>query len=872
MLPLPLLYCQVTWSILSAAAVQPAHPIVLTDVCRYTFDRNSDRDLDDLPDGWVRRKGAAFPHYINAEIDHTTGVDDESSLRIDVSGGGALYYSPLLPIDALHTYYFSGHVRTDKLVHDAAMLSISLLDHRRQRVQRILSRAVTGRHGEWVPVQLGPITPHVNVRFAVIGCHLVPGPGDIRDIGGHVWFDNLHVGRLPRMELESNFYRHFVSGSTPVELSCNVSGLDPGHRYELDCTFRNLDGALSLQKRIPVEEDVDITDRRVVEFLKPQRVAWKLETQPPGFYFAAATLLRDGTAVASQETTLVILSLVQQPRKHGEFGWTVASPLHQRELTELPQIAAQAGVNWVKYPLWQTAEQNDLQASSDLAAALDQLVAAHVSPVAMLSEPPPKLRAKFAKNWHGVNEIFSLPPEFWEGSLEPVVARYSSSVRHWQLGSERDTSFLGSSILPQTLNNTRQRIQRISLNAQLGIPWRWESSTPDKEADFVSIATNAATTADELRARLESADWAQVQRWVLLRLSQLSGANVSEKAGQLARLMVAAKTGGAERIFVDDVYNNEHGLLHEDGSPRELFIPWRTTALLLQDASYLGAFAFPQASPNAVFAKDGQVTVIVWNDEPTTESLYLGVDPVELDLWGRSHPLPADPVTGECRIDVGPIPRLLTHCSEPVARWRIAARFGAGRMQSIFGGHKDSVRVTNTFSQGVSGELTLVLPDEWEAEPRTWSIAAETGETLDLPTFLRLPPTANLGQQMTMWDFKITADRPYRFRVYQPYTVGLDDLQIEVIDRRLPDGRLEIEQVVTNRTNPLEKLDFRCSLFIPDARRQKLQITKLGQGSDRKFYYLPDAERYRNRELWLRLEEDGGQRIINYRWNVGKEW
>ncbi|OYW12317.1 MAG: hypothetical protein B7Z55_18385, partial [Planctomycetales bacterium 12-60-4] len=345
----------------------------------------------------------------------------------------------------------------------------------------------------------------------------------------------------------------------------------------------------------------------------------------------------------------------------------------------------------------------------------------------------------------------------------------------------------------------------------LGVPWKWESESPDRETDFASIGTHTAIAPDQLLQQLHSRSWKLgVQRWVLLRLTQLEGETITEKGGQLARLMVAAKMGGADRVFVDDVYNNKHGLLNEAGSPRELFIHWRTIALLLQDSTYLGSFAFQHGSPNAVFAKDGEVAVIVWNDEPTKESLYLGVDPVEMDLWGRTTPVPADPATGESQITAGPMPKLLIHCSEEVARWRIAARFGIGRMQSVFGGHQDSVRVKNTFSQGVSGELNIVLPHEWEAEPRTWAIAAEAGETLDLPMFLRLPPTANLGEQMTMWDFRITADRPYRFRVYQPYTVGLDDLQIDVFDRRLPDGRLEIEQVVTNRTNPLEKLDFRC--------------------------------------------------------------
>ncbi len=36
--------------------------------------------------------------------------------------------------------------------------------------------------------------------------------------------------------------------------------------------------------------------------------------------------------------------------------------------------------------------------------------------------------------------------------------------------------------------------------------------------------------------------------------------------------------------------------------------------------------------------------------------------------------------------------------------------------------------------------------------------------------------------------------------------------------------------------------------------------------------HLPNAERYRGRELWLRLEQDGGRRVINYRWEIGKDW
>jgi hypothetical protein len=120
--------------------------------------------------------------------------------------------------------------------------------------------------------------------------------------------------------------------------------------------------------------------------------------------------------------------------------------------------------------------------------------------------------------------------------------------------------------------------------------------------------------------------------------------------------------------------------------------------------------------------------------------------------------------------------------------------------------------------------------------------------------------------------FHITADRPYRFQVLCRYQVGAGDIALRVTDRKLPDGRLEIEQEVVNSTNPAEVLDFRCSLLVPGSRRQKVRITRLGVGKDRKFYYLPNADAFRGKELRLKLEQEGGGRILNYNWTVGKNW
>ncbi len=173
-----------------------------TDVLKFTFDESEDLENDLQPDDWTRRHGPGFPFYVDAEIvadhghrDADEEVDDHS-LHVDVNGGRFAIYSPFQNkeghIDPAFNYVFSGYVRTERLINDAAVLSISFLNARRQRLQRFVTQPVSGTHRDWVRVQIGPVEPHPDAMFVVIGCHVVHG--EQQDISGHVWFDDLWIG------------------------------------------------------------------------------------------------------------------------------------------------------------------------------------------------------------------------------------------------------------------------------------------------------------------------------------------------------------------------------------------------------------------------------------------------------------------------------------------------------------------------------------------------------------------------------------------------------------------------------------------------------------------------------------------------------
>jgi hypothetical protein len=871
---------------------------VLVPPFPYSFEPREDLDYDNLPDDWVRRKGLKFPNYVKVGIDGSAGCDGEQSLRIDSNGGAAVLYSPLTRIDALHTYRFRGKIRTKNLTQDGAVISVSLLNHRRQRVQRFLTPAVTGDRDEWQTVQLPSITPLPDVRFVVIGCHLLPG--DEPGISGAAWFDDLVLTRSPGLSIAGNFRSHFLNEDSPVQVESNVSGLDAGHTYAMHFEFFDAEGACLEQRREELAADAAVDETAdSAQLAEPRLIVWELPKQKPGYYRMAATLLRDGKPHLREQTTLAVMRLVERRRTRGEFGWSLGAPLREIEPLELVDIAAQAGISWIKFPVWDGVDPGNRRRTGELAEFFDQLENRQIYTVGLLSDPPQDLRLKFARNWLGVSEIFGTQSSVWGPTVEPVVARFSSAIRQWQLGDENDTSFEGLSDLAGTLERTHQVINRIGLNAQIGVPWETAGQLPRIPAQtlgFVSLREKERLPLDALVKTWQSHKSSGAERWVVLQPAFLAG-DATERANQLVRQMIAAKTIGVEKVFVNHVLGGRDGLLNADGSPSDLFLPWRTTALALQDSEYLGELVLPQGSRNAVFTRNledhkSEVVIFIWNDKPAEEpeQFYLGENVVETDLWGRSKPARVNG-TKEQIIEVTTTPKILRGCSEPVARWRLAAKFAVGKIKSEYGTHEDAVLGKNTFDLGVSGKVLLETPSReptnrklddlglpaefssgWQAEPREWTLTAAAHEEFRLPVFLTLPNDANIGDTFMKLTFTITADRSYRFQVLCPYQVGSGDVSLHVIDRPLPDGRLEIEQIVRNATGPIEVLDFRCSLMVPGSRRQKVQITRLGLGEDRKFYYLPNAAQFRGKDLRLKLEQEGGGRILNHKWTVGADW
>ena len=82
------------------------------------------------------------------------------------------------------------------------------------------------------------------------------------------------------------------------------------------------------------------------------------------------------------------------------------------------------------------------------------------------------------------------------------------------------------------------------------------------------------------------------------------------------------------------------------------------------------------------------------------------------------------------------------------------------------------------------------------------ALQAGLNEAYRLPVRLTLPPNATLGTEQMAIDVEIDADRKYRIRVIRPLEIGLGDVELTVVDRKLENGFFGNRADAHNKTSP----------------------------------------------------------------------
>ena len=855
-------------------AIIPTAPIALgdaegTEVFYCDFGESWDKNFDDEADGWRRQLGQGFPEYLSIKISEDPAPTGNRCLRIDLDGGGAAYYSPPIRVGPLYSYVLEGFIQEEDLKYAQLYFSLTLLDEDRRRLETYYSDKY--RHtDDWTEIRLGPVSPTSDeVRQAIIGLHVQPG--ERADLDAVVRFAGIRLARLPRISLSANNRHHLFTDSGQIKIHCDVSGFT---QKDLPVTFRLEDAT-----GVSVAETVKRLKTRIgtgsyaltrdSESDEPPcligAAQWNPPVPGPGFYRVWMVMTEQDGLTYRRDLTLAVIKPHSNP-PGGEFGWSLPSGDHPLPLRELGQVVVQAGINWVKYPLWYDADADE-EYIQQLIRFSERLAYHGIELVGLLHDPPEALRQCFdTAESPSAAEIFDADPEVWYPSLEMMLMRMAAQVRWWQLGLDKDTGFVDYPNLPKKIAQVKGELDRIGYDVNLGFGWGWLNQLPQNDDDqpawrFLTLSTDPPLTHRELPSYLAVTQREGVRRWMVLEPLGRDHYTRDVRIVDLVERMMSAKIHQAEGVFVPDPFDAQRGLMQDDGTPGDLFLPWRTTALMLGGSEFLGGIQLPEGSENRIFVRGEETVMVIWNDKPQQEVVYLGKNTRHVDLWGRERVPEAE--KHRQVFDVGPLPTFITGVDKSIVQWRQSFSFSEVQIPSIFGRrHQNSLRMTNYFKRGISGTLKLVMPDTWEVEPGRIDFQLPEGGSREDSFLIALAYNATSGRHPVRIDLELQSEETVRFSIYRHIDIGFGDVYIEFVTTLNDRGELEIEQRFVNETK--KRVNFRCHLYAPDRRRRKTEVLDLGYGRNVQYYLLPNGKELIGQTIFFRAVEIDGRRILPY--------
>ena len=828
-----------------------------------------------------------------------------SCLSIDMNGGAVQLESPVFALDPRFTYTLDTSLATQALDGHRAWVEMLLLDSRGSVVASAPTPSVTGST-PWCHFTTGSLTSE-SLHSGQVVVHVEPLKSS--KLTGRISIDEIRLYRMPKLELSIDAPHHVAATNQLVEVTCTVLGVHDA-RSNVNFTLINHLGEVTDQATAPLTpvrpvgpppestgeaeeaQAVMLTTaggrrpaRRSTGITEAQKQAlrhadradgiahWQLSVPEPGYYRVVVDLGRaahhSGSRRVSREASLAIIQ-DSHVGVGGPFGWSL--PDFNAILTPemVPELVKLGGVGWLKIPVW--FDPRDVDKAERLSVLLERLDLRKVNCVGILDQPSNPDSSPRAPQPAAI--VFS-SPESWESQLEPALTRMSMKLTWFQLGRDYDRSFTGNPNLIPLMTDIRNRMQSYAQEMQLALTWDYQDPIPgDKNLPWLAsqMSSEPQLTAKELRSELSEPSKTRHTRWITLNPISATRYRTLDRVRDLAERMIAVKEHQVEAAFVTTPMSSETGIFNPDGSVGELFLPWRLLNRKLATATFLGSVNMPGGSTNFVFAEGQTGFMILWNDRTAVEQLYLGDEVVATDLWGKTFPVEetkSDRNTSEQKLLVTSWPVLVHGINLPVANWRMRFQLEKNSLPSTPAQRAElPITVENTLSQSAFGTLSLSSPTLLQSGSPVTQLQMNAGERRSTSVPVPLRNDASAGKHALRFDFQINSDREYAFSAYENLTLGNGDIELQWDALEVTETQATIRVEVTNKTN--QPVSFDCKLFPPRQPYRRFQITNAPAGQTVRDIVLPLTAADADSVLWIRCEEIGTGRVLNYRISIDR--
>lgn len=922
----------------------------IEQIYEWGFQKADDRNVDQEPDGWRRRRDRQHPAYISSKIvsrdpsrAYEANIEQlfaarlmhaveqgkwdsnfipesipaglaelmdrhvfDNCLEINMDGGSAELVSPVFPMDSRFSYYLQAEIDCHQLNGHRAWVELQLLNQDQQSLGSLATPALVGTT-DWrrVSTELASAPSNnpsnelrwgrVHIKVETLGKML---------IHGRARFDSIRIYRLPRLNLTTALPYHIALPDQQFDVTCAAMGIrgdGSSVRFELR---DHLDQLLLSEavELVPVEAAAGATpqgsssasDGRVVRldgrragphFVHTENrtadlsevasargtydgnATWSLRLAQPGLY-RVNVVLGEGSQSQVRNILIGVMPAITAVQA-GPFGWSIATLEGALRPEELPLLVQQFGAGWIKFPVW--FEVTDVVTADRLEKMIERLQMLGTRCVGRIEQPPASQRSIFGEGSEPLQAVSIFRTgRVWEPLLEPVLTRIGPRLDWFQIGSDEDRSFQSHPQMHSLITDIRSRMQTYSQDLKLAICWTWQDQEPEVAVvpwNVLHYSTAPELTATELLSYATQNGRKPKDVWTSLDPLDQDRYGLLDRVRDLTERMVVVKRCGIPAAFVSDPFHAQHGLFGQDKTIGEMLIPWTTLVHALGEKEYMGSVELPGGSQNYAFQSSDEGIMLLWNDVTATEQLFLGTDVTAIDVWGRE--VEVQQRTGdrgylEQRIEVSRWPIIVRGIDPHVVRWRQKFEIEIPHLSSsVSEGQRLPVTVVNTLGHAAVGTLSLVSESllGTSVAELPLHVPLDGRRTAVLPLDLR--PDASTGKHKLRFDVNVAGDEPYRFSVYRQITLGTGDIEFHWdVSRKTPE-LVELRVELLNNTE--EPRSFDCKYFPVGKPYQRFQVLQAPPGVTLRTINLKLTQAEENEGAWIRCEEIGTGRVLNYR-------
>jgi hypothetical protein len=872
-------------------------------VAYFDFEEQTSNPLP-VPQGWIRaqhdplvpRNRPGFAPWNQAELDYTApAVSGTGTLRIPTRGdsGSLQLRSGEIPVFESADYLIGALVRAEGLEHARPAIVARLLDRDGTPILGAEVRAEVDAGSSWTPVAVSIRGGYEGAVFLQLELLLLqpdqqqrPGPQDYviwrHDVSGNVWFDEVRVIQMPRVELSTGSPINIHASSSAPELTLNVRDLT-GEPLTADVVVYDVNGVICNQ------EQWRFGRGRAIR-------AWQPELPGFGWYRGAVTLRGPDGVIGG--TSVDFLWVPEHDREElsvlrGTDGLRFgvdAGPIALEAGRATADLLADLGSKLVVFPAW----TNDLQPETmeahleRLATVVDAVSFEGADTVLELPRLPQGLADTLRTEPDQVADAFTAERTSWGPYIDPILDQFGQSIRRWRLGTDSGSHRGTVAERTDLLDPAGRGMAFLVPLPVITVPWN-AAAIPDAPLPDVRTHSYAWLTRIEpgtgpeqirrvasefidLTNRSEGAgqdDWATIQIGLdnpdrmgrhaaatgfAARAIELWGAITSDQRGRSVRLV-------ADSLWASAPSPATHGTVH----PRAEHLVWRTLIDKLSERVLVGEYEPAPGVRALVFGpsqlsnsdRGGLVVLLPDLQQPNPSDRPRSVVArfgdgrlLASDIYGRSTPI--DPVVSQDQarivhtIPIGDDPLLIEGVDTALLQLMASVRLDEPVIESRPGLQERSILFTNPWAVPLRGRAFLVEPSaftgtdrlasNWRIGPRILPFIVEPGATGRLPFTLSFPSTQLSGDIDFVVDFEMQSNRDYGWaRARTTARVEADGLEVllthRFVDSQTPGLRdVIVEAVVVNNADEPVSAEITASIDLAGVRRAS--VSELAPGSE----------------------------------------